>query len=118
MFQRFDFAGQALGERHAAAANADEPQAVEIGILLQDFVRQPHQGAVDFRGAHELAFDAGEGHGRGKQQRSMADRAAEPNRKAGGKRAEMDRRMALKLHECKQSCGEKTDLARVGVHWP
>jgi hypothetical protein len=37
-------------------------------------VRQPHQRAVDFRGAHELALDAGEGHGRGKEQGSMSER--------------------------------------------
>ena len=50
LFERFDFAGQALGQRYAAAPNADERQPVQIGVLLQDFVRQPHQRAVRARG--------------------------------------------------------------------
>ena len=43
-----------ISERHAAAANADKGEFVQIGGSFQNFVRQADQGAVDFRGAHEL----------------------------------------------------------------
>ena len=56
IFERFDFRGEALGEGHAAAADADEGELIEIFGLFEDFVRQADQGAVDLGRAHELAF--------------------------------------------------------------
>ena len=55
-FERFDLRGQPLGQRHAAAADADERQLIEIVGSFQDFMRQPDQRAVDFGRAHQLAF--------------------------------------------------------------
>src|SRR5258708_1669108 len=63
MLQRFDLLRQALGEGDAAAADADEGELIEFARALQNFVRQPHQGAIDFGGAHQLRFFAGDGHG-------------------------------------------------------
>ena len=62
-FQRFDLLRQPLRQRHAAAADADERQLVQVSGALQNFVRQADQRPVDFRGAHQLGFFAGDGHG-------------------------------------------------------
>ena len=62
LFERFDLAGQALRQRNAAAADADESQPVELFGLFQDFVRQPDQRPIDLGGAHELGFFARKGH--------------------------------------------------------
>ena len=62
VFERLDLGGQALRQRHAAAADADEGELVQILGLFQNFMRQPDQRPVDLRGAHELGFFAREGH--------------------------------------------------------
>jgi hypothetical protein len=53
-FERLDLGGEALGHGHAAAADADEGQPVQVLGFLQDFVRQTDQRTVNFRGAHQL----------------------------------------------------------------
>ena len=50
----FDLLGQPLGQRDAAAADADEGQLVQVVAALQNFVRQADQRPVDFGGAHQL----------------------------------------------------------------
>ena len=72
VFERLDLGGQALRQRNAAAADADEGQLVEVFGLFQDFVRQPDQRAVDLGGAHELGFFAGQGHRPPISQRNMS----------------------------------------------
>ena len=62
LFERFDLASQSLRQRHAAAADADERQLVQIRGFFQNFVRQPDQRPVDFGRAHQLAFFAGGAH--------------------------------------------------------
>ncbi len=47
---------QALGERNAPAANADQSEVLRATALLDDFVRQTLEGAVDFFGGEELSF--------------------------------------------------------------
>ena len=63
-FESFDLRSQALGKRHAAAANADKSQFIEVFRLFQDFVSEPDQRAVDLGCAHELGFNLSEGHRR------------------------------------------------------
>ena len=57
-----DLRRQPLRQRHAAAADADEGEQIEVLGLFQDFMRQAHQRPVDLGGAHELGFFAREGH--------------------------------------------------------
>ena len=61
-FERLDFRGQALGDGDAAAADADEGEAIEILAFFEDFVGQANQGAIDLGGAHQLGFFAGQRH--------------------------------------------------------
>ncbi len=63
VFEVLDFFRQAQSQRHAAAADADEGQPVQILGFLQNFVRQPDQRAVDLGGAHQLRFFACGEHG-------------------------------------------------------
>ena len=58
ILQVLDLFGETLRQRHAAAADADERQVVEILGFFQDLVRQPDQRPVDLGGAHELGFFA------------------------------------------------------------
>jgi len=55
-------ARDALSQRHAPAANAHERQFVQIAALFQNFMRQPHECAVDLRRAHQPSFFAGQSH--------------------------------------------------------
>ena len=48
VLEGLDSVRQALRHGHAAAANADKGQAVQILCFLENFVRQPDQGAFDF----------------------------------------------------------------------
>jgi hypothetical protein len=45
----------APGERHAAALDADERQALGPGLLLDDLVGDAHGGAPDLVRGHDLA---------------------------------------------------------------
>ncbi len=63
VLQVFYFLGEAERQGNAAAANSDEGQALQIFGFFQDFMGQPHQGAVDLGGAHELGFFACGNHG-------------------------------------------------------
>src|SRR5579885_1312056 len=56
LLQRFNFLGKPLRQGNAPAADADKRQTVQIRRALQNLVRQPHQGAVDFAGAHQLTY--------------------------------------------------------------
>ena len=47
---------QALRQRHAAAHDADQPEIVDAVVLLDDLVREPDDGALDFGGGHDLRF--------------------------------------------------------------
>src|SRR5215471_12032437 len=49
-------AGNALCERHAATADADQGQAAGAATFFDDLVRQALQGAVDFGSRHQLRF--------------------------------------------------------------
>ena len=62
LLERFDLARQPLRQRHAAAADADEGELVQVLGLLQDLVRQPDQRPVDLGGAHQLGFFARKRH--------------------------------------------------------
>ena len=42
-----DAAAQPLGDRHAARVDADQGDALELGISLDDLVRDPRQRALD-----------------------------------------------------------------------
>src|ERR1700690_4167006 len=55
-FERLDLRRQPLRDRHAAPADSDERQSVQILALLQNFVRQPDQRPVDLGSAHQLAL--------------------------------------------------------------
>ena len=46
----------AAAQGHAAALDADEGQALEIGALFENLMCQPHQRAIDLRGTHQLFF--------------------------------------------------------------
>ena len=62
LFQRLDLGREPLRQRHAAPADADERQLIQVFRLFENLVRQPDQGAVDLRGAHELRFDLRQSH--------------------------------------------------------
>ncbi len=62
VLQGFDLLRQPLRQGHAAAADADERQLIQVFGALQNFVRQPDQRAVDFRGAHQLFLLDGDRH--------------------------------------------------------
>jgi hypothetical protein len=48
-----DAAAQALGDRDAARVDADEGDALELGIPLDDLVRDPRQRPVDRLGIED-----------------------------------------------------------------
>lgn len=48
--------GDALGERHAAAADADEGEMLRASAFFDNLMGQAAQGAVDLRGGHQLGF--------------------------------------------------------------
>src|SRR5581483_10297187 len=52
-------------QRYTPAADADENQVCGPVVLFDDFVGEPHQGALDFRRRHELRFLAQLGLGQG-----------------------------------------------------
>ena len=45
---------EALRQRHAAPPDADQPKIRRAIVLLDDFVDQPNQGPLNFRGRHQL----------------------------------------------------------------
>src|SRR5947209_19927139 len=45
---------QPLRQRHAARANADEHDAVELWVVLDDLVRQPQCEALELHGVEQL----------------------------------------------------------------
>jgi hypothetical protein len=51
--QLLDAAAQALGERDAARVDADEGDALEIGVPLDDLVRDPRQRSLDRLGIED-----------------------------------------------------------------
>ena len=50
-----DRVGDAAGERHAAALDADERQTLGAGLLLDDLVGDADRRAADLLGGHDLA---------------------------------------------------------------
>jgi hypothetical protein len=54
--KRLDGFGQALRQRHAAAANSDQRQICGPAAFFHDFVRQTLQRPVHFFGGKQLAF--------------------------------------------------------------
>ena len=63
-FQILDLFRQALGERHSAAADANEGESIEILGAFENFVGEADESAVDFRRAHQLGFFFSGGHDR------------------------------------------------------
>ena len=55
-----DLARQPLRQRHAAPADADEGELVQVFVFSRIFVGQADQRPVDLRRAHQLGFFAGE----------------------------------------------------------
>ena len=53
-----DQRAQPLGQRNAAALDADQPDVVAAIVLFDDLVRQPHQRALDLGGRHQPALFA------------------------------------------------------------
>ncbi len=49
-------ASNALGQRNAAAADADQRQAARAAAFFDDLVGEALQGAVDFGRGHQLRF--------------------------------------------------------------
>ena len=49
---------QPLGQRNAAALDADQRQVVAAVALFNNLVGQAHQGALDLRGGHQPALHA------------------------------------------------------------
>jgi len=59
ILEGLDLGGEALGERDAPAADADESKEVEVLGFFENLMSQPDEGAVDLGSAHELSFFAG-----------------------------------------------------------
>ena len=53
-----DQLAQPLGQRNAAALDADQRQVFAAVALLNNLVGQAHQGTLDLRGGHQPALDA------------------------------------------------------------
>ena len=53
-----DQLAQPLGQRNAAALDADQRQVFAAVALFNNLVGQAHQGALDLRGGHQPALDA------------------------------------------------------------
>jgi hypothetical protein len=51
--QLLDAVAQPLGQRHAARVDADKGDALELGIALDDLVRDPRQRALDRLGIED-----------------------------------------------------------------
>ena len=49
---------QPLGQRHAAAFDADQPDILAAVILFDDFVGEPDERPLDLRSGHQFAFFA------------------------------------------------------------
>jgi len=58
-----DELGEALGERHAAALDADEAEVGAAVVALDDLVGEANEGALDLGGGHEAALLAKAGIG-------------------------------------------------------
>jgi len=71
-FEVRDFIGHALGERHAAAANADEKQVARAVVFFDHFGRQTSQRAIDARAIHDASL-LDEVHVRGYYQEVFSD---------------------------------------------
>jgi hypothetical protein len=50
-----DGCGQALGDGHTAALNADQDQTLSAAMFFDDLVRNAYQRASDVVGGHDLA---------------------------------------------------------------
>jgi len=61
----FHDAGEALGDRDASAANANQCKTIQTTVLFDDLVRQANQSALDFGCGHELRLLAQSGGGGG-----------------------------------------------------
>ena len=48
--------GDALGQRYAATADANEGKMLRAAAFLDNLMCQATQGAVDFGGGHQLGF--------------------------------------------------------------
>src|SRR3954467_12063968 len=53
-FERGDLLRQPLRQGNPTAAYPDESELIEILGFFQNFMSQPHERAVDFRGTHQL----------------------------------------------------------------
>jgi hypothetical protein len=58
LFDSGDQLAQPLGQRNAAALDADQSKVVAAVAFLNNLVRQAHQGALNLRGGHQPPFDA------------------------------------------------------------
>ena len=56
LFDAGDELAQAFGQRNAAALDADQRQVFAAVALLDNFVGQAHQGALNLRGGHQPAL--------------------------------------------------------------
>ena len=61
LFDARDQLAQSLGQRYAAALDADQRKIFASIALLDNFVSQTHQGALDLRGRHQSALGAQSG---------------------------------------------------------
>ena len=94
------------GHGHAAAADADEGEPVEVLGLFEDFVGQANESAVDLRGAHQLGFFARESIGIHRRvAKTGGELNCEPGNEVGGAPCDQNR------IRCRRAASEDESVA-------